>query len=213
MGKYQVDVISPFPLVCIGLEKILKKDFDVAGVIPDYKQAVEFVKQSESKIIVAGISPGYWRNTRIIRTIKNERPDLPILVYSACKEYAYPKLCMEEGADGYVLMTEPKEKVVEAVYAVLKGEKYVSDSVKIIPAALDELVLPMRTLSDTESVVFDLIGQGFGNEKIRNKLGIKLGTLKTHLKSIRGKFGITMDEVRECAVQYAIREARKQRQE
>lgn len=208
METYNISIISPFPVVCAGLESILakEKDFTVNKVVNDYTKVIEFVKESDSDIIVAGISPGYWRNIRLIKYIRNQKPSLPLLVCSGCNDGFYPKSCLGAGANGYVLITEPEEKIVEAIRIVLKGGKYVSDGIVKIDTALDKYVPPIYSLTESELEIFNLIGQRFSNQKIMDSLHIKKGTLKTHLKNIRVKFGINMGEVREYAVQYTTRQ-------
>lgn len=208
MKTYNISIISPFPIACIGLENILakEKDFTINKKVNDYTKVIEFVKESNSDIIVARISPGYWKNIRLIEYIRNQKPSLPLLVCSECNDGFYPKSCLEAGANGYVLVTEPPEKIVEAIRNVLKGGKYVSDGVVKIDTALGKYAPPIYSLTERELEIFNLIGQRLSNKKISDSLHIKEETLKSHLSHIRAKFRMNMGEVREYAFQYTTRQ-------
>lgn len=203
MEKYKVSIITPFPIVGAGLKSTVEKEeFSLDMMINDYTQAMQLVKKSNSDIIVADISPRFWVNTKLIKYIRNQKPSLPLLVCSGCNEYDHVKSCMEAGANGYVFMTVPEKKIVEAIRTVLGGGEYVNDGILRIDSAREKLV---GSLNLRESKVFNLMGQGSNKKEIVNSLHIKVGTVSTYFQNIRRILGFNeMDELDEYTVQYSL---------
>ncbi len=198
----------------MGLEKILEREGGllVSGMADDYRRAMQLVKESVSDIIVAAVLPGFWKDAGIIGDIRREKIDTPILVFSECSDYNYANSFLEAGANGYVLMGEPAEKIAKAIRGVLSGKGYFSDGITRTERAIDECAPLISSLTGRESEVFMYMGQGFGNEKIAETLGISVGTVKTHKRNVLYKSGLRrMTRLNEYAVQYALQQAREYR--
>lgn len=211
MEIYKVLVIGPFPIILMGLERILEKEdgLVVSGMADDYSRAMQLVKASDSDIIVAAIFPGFWKNARVIKDIRSERIDTPLLVCSGCNDYNYAKSCLEAGANGYFLIDEPAENMAKAIRSVLSGQGYFSDGITKTERVIDDYNIPIRSLTERELEVFMYMGQGVGNEKIAKILDISVGTVKTHKRNVLRKSGLKgMGELDEYVVQYALRKAR-----
>ena len=62
----------------------------------------------------------------ILRVLKQERPDLAVLVLSIHAENQYAVRCLRAGAAGYLTKESAPEELVNAIRQVAAGGKYVS---------------------------------------------------------------------------------------
>lgn len=87
------------------------------------------------------------------------------------------------GVLGYVLSGCRLEDIVDGVLAVHRGQRYLDQAVARRIA--DSLV--QQALTSRESEVLGFIAAGWSNKMVANQLGVAIGTVKTHVKSILGK--------------------------
>jgi DNA-binding NarL/FixJ family response regulator len=62
----------------------------------------------------------------LIRTLKSQFPNLPVLVLSQCDEAINAERALRAGAKGYVMKQEATSELLGAVRVVLKGHVYLS---------------------------------------------------------------------------------------
>ncbi|MGX1755350.1 response regulator [Streptomyces lydicus] len=106
---------------------------------------------------------------------------------------------LRAGATGFLLKDEGPQALISAVRAAAAGDAVLSPGVTgtvvrrmlsggagAVPAALDGRV---AGLTDREREVLVMLGKGLSNQKIGGRLGIGVGTVKSHVRSILGKTG------------------------
>lgn len=87
------------------------------------------------------------------------------------------------GVLGYVLNGCRLEDIVDGVLAVHRGQRYLDQAVARRIA--DSLV--QQALTSREAEVLGFMAAGWSNKMVANQLGVSIGTVKTHVKSILGK--------------------------
>ncbi|MGW2411832.1 response regulator [Streptomyces tubercidicus] len=103
---------------------------------------------------------------------------------------------LRAGATGFLLKDEGPEELIRAVRAAAVGDAVLSPGVtgtvvrRMLrgggPGPLDSRV---EGLTDREREVLVMLGEGLSNLEIGARLGIGVGTVKTHVGSILGKTG------------------------
>ena len=93
---------------------------------------------------------------------------------------------MECGIAGYLLAGCPLDHLAVGIRTVHRGARYFSSGVT---QRLAES-LSTESLTGREEAVLQLVVDGLCNKAIANRLGVALGTVKTHLKAIFGKLGV-----------------------
>jgi DNA-binding NarL/FixJ family response regulator len=96
---------------------------------------------------------------------------------------------IEAGATGYLLKDAPREELIRAVRAALRGESGLS------PAVARRLMGQVRRpaqepLSQRELEVLRLIADGASNREAAARLFVSEATIKTHLLHIYDKLGV-----------------------
>jgi two-component system invasion response regulator UvrY len=115
-----------------------------------------------------------------------------VIVYSAYPEEKFGARAILRGARGYVSKDQPPEDLIDAVRAVTRGNRFVSQAVA------DQLLWdtdigdrPHEKLSPREKQVFQLLGEGRSVTEISEILGIGYRTACTYRSRILEKMRLS----------------------
>ena len=97
------------------------------------------------------------------------------------------RLALDAGVHGYVLQSCSQDELLEAVASLAQGQRYLSESVT--RSVADSL--SRETLTGRETDVLQLLAEGCCNKSIARRLGIGVGTVKTHVKGVMSKLDAT----------------------
>ncbi|GAB4199779.1 MAG: hypothetical protein OHK0022_20310 [Roseiflexaceae bacterium] len=93
-----------------------------------------------------------------------------------------------------MLKDEPRATLVSAVRIVADGDMYMSPKVATVYVRRQRTLASDRdrllTLTDREREVLGLVGSGYDNQEIGDRLKISYETVKNHLRSIYGKLSV-----------------------
>lgn len=114
------------------------------------------------------------------------RARLKIIIFTANDKACEIRCALECGVAGYLLSGCPLELFSASVRAVRQGSRYFS------PGVTDRLAESMSAepLTTREEAVLRLVIDGLCNKAIAGRLGVAVGTVKTHLKAVFEKLGV-----------------------
>jgi DNA-binding NarL/FixJ family response regulator len=117
------------------------------------------------------------------------------LVSSIHDEAIFAERALRAGATGYVNKEEAKEKVIEAIHHVLQGKIFLSESMsnRLLTTVVDAQRLaedPVRSLSNREIEVFEMIGQGLTTKQIAKELRLSPKKVESHREKIKTKLNL-----------------------
>jgi two-component system, NarL family, invasion response regulator UvrY len=143
-----------------------------------------------------------------LRQVRDEHPQLPVLMLSTYPDRQYAVRSMKLGASGYLNKSADSEQITAAVRRVAQGLRFITPAVaELLAAALgpdagnDEQ--PMHELlSHREFQVFERLAQGRSVGEIARELSLSSNTVSTYRARILDKTG-TRNDV-ELAL-YAVR--------
>jgi DNA-binding NarL/FixJ family response regulator len=133
----------------------------------------------------------------LIKTLKSQYPDLPMIVLSMHDEAVYAERAIRAGARGYVMKRETANRIIESIYKVLRGKLAVSDAVaqafadKFGAGRAPAVGPTVELLSDRELEVFELLGSGLDTRAIGEKLGISIKTVQAYCARIKEKLELS----------------------
>jgi DNA-binding NarL/FixJ family response regulator len=196
-SKRSVLIVDDHPVVRQGLAQLInqEKDLEVRGYAEDAFQAMQAIKDVRPDMVIVDISLKDTSGMDLIKDVKIQYPNLPILILSMHDESLYAERALRAGAKGYIMKHEATEQVITAIRRVLAGQIYVSDTMaakmvtKLATGAAQPSASPVESLSDRELEVFRLIGEGHKTRDVADKLHLSVKTIETYRAHIKEKLG------------------------
>lgn len=194
-----------------GLKQILAgcADMQVAGEVSDGDEVLKKIRQQDWDVVMLDMSMPGRSGLDLIKSIKAERPKLPVLVLSMHKEDQYAARALKSGASGYLCKDGAPTQLVTAIRKVAAGGTFLS------PAVAESMALrsinkasdapPHTLLSDREYQIFQLIVTGKGITEMANLLNISVKTVSTHKTRIMQKLNLTtMADLMRYAIEHGL---------
>jgi DNA-binding NarL/FixJ family response regulator len=181
-------------------------DIQVVGEAESADELERLVKSLNPDIAVVDVRmPG--GGLTAVRHIKQELPDVRVLVLSQYDDPAYLREALAAGASGYALKRSTGHELIEAIRSVGRGEAYLHPALtKILVEAswgpLGRAFQPTaEPLSEREVQVLRFVARGYTAEEIAQRLAIGVRTVKTYKTRIMDKLGVAS---RTALVEYAL---------
>lgn len=194
MTLLRVVVADDDVLLREGLASVLQRSgFDVVGQAGEPLHLMSLVREKIPDLVVVDIRMPPTHSTEGLdaaRTIRNDHPDIGILVLSAHVEVEHAMGLLASGRGiGYLL----KSRVIDVADFVDTARRIADGASVVDPALVQELVSahrrtdPLTSLSARERDVLALMAEGRSNAGIAYRLGVKEGTVEKHVRHILTK--------------------------
>jgi len=132
-----------------------------------------------------------------VRLIRKNLPSAAIFVLTVFEEEEKIFESVKAGAQGYLLKKDPPERIIEAVYAVHKGESILNGKIarKMLEYFSDQeskrkQQLDAYSLTRREKEILLLLIDGKSYKMIADGCNISMQTLFTHVRNIYNKLDI-----------------------
>ena len=215
-GKTRILLVDDHAVVRFGIAQLINRQADmmVCGEEEDASRALGSITSLKPNLVIADISLRDSSGLELMRNIKAQYPSLPVLVVSAHDESIYAEIAFRAGALGYLMKEEALDKVIMAIRRVLSGAIYVSDSLAAkmlqqqIRGQTNINESPVKSLSDRELEVFQLIGQWKTTREIADELHLSVKTIEYYREQIKRKLSLkNAAELTQRATSWVGREA------
>jgi len=194
-------LVDDHPLTRSALSALLRQHgFEVAGEASDGAEAIISAQELQPDLILLDLSmPGLDGLTALPR-LREAAPDCEVVVLTASGTEENLLAAIRAGAAGYLLKTEPPERIAAFLDGVVNGEAALSGS--IARRLLDQVRngngrdvgVPdeiAATLSAREVEVLLLLDDHLGTDEIAKRLYISEHTVRSHVKSLMRKLGVS----------------------
>jgi len=193
----KVLIVDDHPIVRQGLAELIdhEADLKVCAQAEDANQALNTIKKMAPDIAIVDIALKEVSGVELIKDIKAQYPQLPVLALSMHEESLYAERVLRAGAKGYIMKQEATEDVIAAIRKVLSGQIYVSQKMteKLMYKFVGQTPEPasaIETLSDRELEVFLLIGRGHSTRQIADRLFLSIKTIETYRAHLKEKLDL-----------------------
>ncbi|MCP4428654.1 MAG: response regulator transcription factor [Chloroflexi bacterium] len=184
--------VDDHPVVRAGVVGLLatQPDFEIVGEADNGRFAVEMAQQLSPDVVLMDLRMPEMDGVAAIIKIKEQMPQINILVLTTYDTDADIVRAVDAGATGYVLKDVPREDLFRAVRATARGEA------ALAPVVASRLMGQMRSrgsalLSGREIDVLMLVARGASNQDVAEKMHISRATVKSHLLQIYQKLGVS----------------------
>ena len=146
--------------------------------------------KTRTALLVLDISMPGRSGMDVLRDVKHDYPQLPVIILSGHPEEMYAVRCLRAGAAAYINKESAPEELATATRKILGGGRYISPTLaeKLI-ANLDEPGdKPLHeALSDREHEVMRMIAAGTPLTEIGDALHVSVKTVSTYRARIMEK--------------------------
>ena len=215
--KTQVLIVDDQPLVREGLRTILSTSpqIEIAGEATNGSEGVEMAQRLKPDVVLMDIEmPGEMDGLAATRMLKTTCRECDVLMLTFHDGLEYLRQALRSGASGYILKDIDRAGLIEAVLTIANGGSLISPTMlrglledfantefffqnEARPRSVEQgLRYPidsaaLNLLTPREGQVLALMGEGLSNNTIAQRLTITQETVKSHVRKILEKLGVS----------------------
>jgi DNA-binding NarL/FixJ family response regulator len=192
--KIRILVADDHEMVRRGVKALLAgTEIKVVAEAATGQAAVKLALEREVDLVLLDIRMPDGDGLTALGRIKVDKPELPVLLFSAFDNLASVARAIELGARGFLLKGCSRDEFLNAIRVSAAGESLWSPG-RLIRAGHSTRTPPVGTLeaslSEREGEVLREIVHGLNNEQLAAKMKISVETVKQHIKHILRKVGL-----------------------
>ena len=186
-------ITDDYPVVRRGLIQIFGETYDirVTNEAASYSELLEKIEMEDFDVLLLDFSISDNNSLDVIKSIKNQMSELPILIFTMYPEEQYALRLLKSGVSGYLNKKSSPEEIIDAVRVVFAGRKYISPHLaELLAMNIDssgEVALHEK-LSGREFQVMCMIAAGKTVTEIAKELTLSVNTISTYRLRILEKF-------------------------
>lgn len=194
----RVFVVDDHPLVCTLLAGLIDNDPQLtwAGECATPATALTAISQTQPHLVIVDISLEEGSGLDLIKQLHSQLPHIKILVFTAHSASGYAARIRDLGANGFINKRQSPQQLIEAIHAVLAGER-------VFPELIDNESTSNRLaeLTNRELQILELIAEGLTNQAMAQQLSLSVKTIENHRENIKRKLHL---ENANALVRYAL---------
>jgi DNA-binding NarL/FixJ family response regulator len=170
-------------------------DLVVVGEAGDGREGLAGVTATLPDVAIIDLKMPGVSGLGTIPQLLQASPDTAVIVFTMYNNPVYVYEATHAGASGYVLKSASKDDLVRAVHAVHAGSGFLQ--AEVTKPLLRRLALEAKSGADRSSPslrelqVLERLSEGKSNKEIAQELAISEETVKTHLKRLYEKLGVS----------------------
>ena len=175
-----------------GLVQILKEEFKTAeiGEAINVKELLKKATASPWDIIICDLSMPGRGGLEALKQLKENCPEIPVLILTMCAEDEYAIRVLKAGAHGFLSKENSSGELVKAIHHIMNGKKYISAAIgeKLAENIDPDFICPLHELlSDREFDVLKMIDSGKTISQIAEILSVSPTTVSTYRTRLLAK--------------------------
>jgi DNA-binding NarL/FixJ family response regulator len=194
-------IVDDHPLTRDALAALLGQNgFDVVGQAADGEEAIELARRLRPALVLLDLTMPGLDGLGALPRLRDAAPECEVVVLTASGTEDKLLAAIRGGAAGYLLKTEPPERIVDFLRGVAQGEAALSGEIarRLLEQVRDgngrgsgvpdEIA---AVLSAREVEVLLLLDDHLGTDEIAKRLFISEHTVRSHVKSLLRKLGVS----------------------
>ena len=131
--KYKILLVDDYPPVRRIVREIIEAQLDlqVVGEFNDGLELLKHLKSEPAHLILMDISMPNLGGFEATLKIKENYPEVKVLILTMHKSKMYLERAMALGAEGYLLKEEMDEQLLSAINSLRRGETFISPRLSI----------------------------------------------------------------------------------
>jgi DNA-binding NarL/FixJ family response regulator len=174
-------------------------ELEVVGSAAIGIEAVRIAASLRADVVIIDFPETTLAGPKLITTLKTQLPDIHVVVLTFHQEDHLIEAALRAGADGYVLKTDSRDDLFDALTSVAAGKSFVSPAIsrRIVRGYVAATgsgrkrgAPPAADLTDRERQVMRLISAGHRTREIAQILSLSHKTIEKHRTSLMRKLGL-----------------------
>lgn len=179
--------------------KILLSEFDQLEIVGEAKngqEAVDFCHHYEVDVVLMDIRMPEVNGIKGTEMIKEQHPQIKVLVLTTFQDTEYISQTMQLGASGYLLKDSSPTEIYESIRIVMNGnvvlDGKISSAMLNQSSALSGIHFSPAEydLSEKEVDIIRFIASGLSNQEISEEMFLSVGTIKNNITMILSKLDL-----------------------
>jgi DNA-binding NarL/FixJ family response regulator len=197
----RVLIVDDHPLTREALSSLLgAHGFEVCGSASDGEEAIVEAARLRPDVVLLDLSMPGLDGLSALPRLREAAPETEVVVLTASGTEENLLAAIRAGAAGYLLKTEPPERIAAFLDGVVNGEAALSGTVarRLLEQVRNgngrDVGVPdsiAGTLSARELEVLLLLDEHLGTDEIAKRLFISEHTVRSHVKSLLRKLGVS----------------------
>lgn len=182
----KIVIADHHPITRKGIACLLKKNenFTIVGKANNGDELYKTLEEQNPDILIMEIDMPQINGINALRNIKQQFPELRVLIYSTHPEEIYALRSIKSGAAGYVPKTASSKVFLKALKQIRKGGIFLNEELTSTFTSRNvgesSAISRYKKLSSREIEVLNLLSSGKRNKDIAAALNINEKTVSTY---------------------------------
>ena len=195
-AKIRLLVADDHDIVRQGVRALLAgTEIKVVAEVATGQAAVKHALETELNVVLMDVRMPDGDGFTALGRIKIDKPDLPVLLFSAFDNPASVARAIALGASGFLLKDCPRDELLETIRTAARGENiWTREKLRSVSGALRTPRFANNlevSLSQREGEVLRQMSRGLTNKQIAQAMDISYETVKEHVQHVLRKIGLT----------------------
>lgn len=191
----KVLIADNHPIVRLGVKQVLStsSDFDVIADVSTTSELFRKLEKVNPDVVMLEMDIPEINGIATLRKIKQEYPNIKVLIYSGQSEDVYALSTIRAGAFGYLSKTADIDYIISAVQKVSEGNMFITNELAQRLAFDEGTQKPrrfFRKLSTREVEVLKLLASGKRNKDVAIGLNLNEKTVSTYKARLMKKLNV-----------------------
>jgi two-component system nitrate/nitrite response regulator NarL len=193
--RISIVVVDDHPLFRQGVVAALQTqpDFQVVGETDSGEQALQLARTLMPQVMLLDVSMTGWNGITTAEKVSIACPATAIVMLTVSDDKDRLLAAFKAGARAYVLKGVSAQELARVVRAAAAGEVYVSQSLAgemLVSLTQGRAPDPLQELTAREREILALIGNGYTNREIGEKVSLSEQTIKHYVTNILQKLQV-----------------------
>lgn len=191
----KVLIADNHPIVRMGIRQVLNSasDMNILDDVATTTELFEKLQEVSPDVVILEMDIPEINGIATLRRIKQEFPDIKVLIYSGQSEDVYALSTIRAGAYGYLSKSAELDYIISAVRKVSQGSMFITNELAQRLAFDEGTQKPrrfFRKLSTREVEVLKMLASGKRNKEVAQGLNLNEKTVSTYKARLMKKLNV-----------------------
>jgi two-component system, NarL family, response regulator DegU len=163
----------------------LSGDFHVIAEASDGDAALHMALSTPADALLLDVHLPNRNGIDVLRAIREINVSLPILLMTGAADATTMQRALALGANGLFAKSQGANELRAALFSVMRGERYVSESLQS-----DASTEMLAKLTPRECDVLRQLASGASSKQIADRLNLSINTVHKHRENLTAKLGL-----------------------